>query len=415
MVQSQLSLKESLKRPFSQLLAIGLLGCAACGSVTNAEESKTPTPAPTAPSTTVIALGNLKPEGDVIKISVANAQDSRVNQILVKEGDSVRANQVIAILQGRDRVEQQVRDAEANVAIKRAQLQKIREGDAKTAELAAQQAVIAEAQVKLKTEVPQKQAAIAEAQATLHNAQLTYDRNLALVKEGALKQSDLDNAQEALAKASAALTTTQADLANTTATLQAQLAREQANLERLQEVRPVDVEIATAELEQALIQVEQRRAELSDTEVRVPVSGQILRINTRVGEQVNTQEGIAELGQTQNMYAIAEVYETDIVRVKPGQTAILTSEYGGFKGELNGKVDHIALQIGKAKLNQNQQNPSTDVNARVVEVKIRLAPADSPKAAAFTGMQVRIKIDAEPSAPPSAAPSAAPFSPSPSP
>jgi HlyD family secretion protein len=161
-------------------------------------------------------------------------------------------------------------------------------------------------------------------------------------------------------------------------------------------VRPVDVEIADAELEQALIQVEQKQAELKDTEVRVPVAGQILRINTRVGEQVNTQEGIAELGQTKNMYAIAEVYETDIVRIKPGQAATLASEYGGFKGELKGSVDHIALQIGKAKLGQDKQNPSTDVNARVVEVKIRLSPTDSPKAAAFTGMQVRIKISTAP-------------------
>jgi HlyD family secretion protein len=393
MAQPRSSVKK--QNYFAQIAILALLGCCgACGASLDAKETASPTPV--APSNTVVALGNLQPEGNVIKISVANAQDSRVNQILVKEGDTVRANQVIAILQGRDRVEQQVRDAEANVKIKWAQLQKTQQGDAKTAELTAQQATIAEAQAKLETETPQKQAAIAEAQATLQNAELTYQRNQSLVQEGALKQSELDNAREALAKARVALTTRQAELANTAATLKAQLDRERANLDRLQEVRPVDVEIADAELEQALIQVEQKQAELKDTEVRVPVAGQILRINTRVGEQVNTQEGIAELGQTKNMYAIAEVYETDIVRIKPGQAATLASEYGGFKGELKGSVDHIALQIGKAKLGQDKQNPSTDVNARVVEVKIRLSPTDSPKAAAFTGMQVRVKINTAP-------------------
>jgi HlyD family secretion protein len=377
----------------AQAVLFGILtSCAACGGSTVAQETATPA----APSNTVVALGNLQPQGNVIRISVANAQDSRVNQILVQEGDTVQANQVIAVLQGRDRVEQQLRDAEANVRIKRAQLLKTQQGDAKAAEMIAQQAVIAEAKAKLQTETPQRQAAIAEANATLHNAELTYQRNQSLVQEGALKQSDLDDAREALEKARVALTTRQAELANTTATLQAQLAREQANLDRLQEVRPVDVEIATAELEQALIQVEQKKAELGDTEVRVPVAGQILRINTRVGEQVNTQDGIAELGQTRQMYAIAEVYETDIVRVKAGQTVSLTSEYGGFKGELNGRVEQVAMQIGKAKLGQDKQNPSTDVNARVVEVKIRLEPQDSPKAAALTGMQVRVKINANP-------------------
>jgi HlyD family secretion protein len=129
--------------------------------------------------------------------------------------------------------------------------------------------------------------------------------------------------------------------------------------------------------------------------VRVPISGQILRINTRVGELVSTQQGIAELGRTNQMYAIAEVYETDIVKVRPGLQATITSEYGGFGGEIRGKVDQIGLQIGKTRLNQDQSNPTNDVNARVVEVKIRLNPQDSPKVAALTGMQVRVKIDTD--------------------
>ncbi|MEL6163074.1 MAG: HlyD family efflux transporter periplasmic adaptor subunit, partial [Cyanobacteria bacterium J06628_3] len=139
-------------------------------------------------------------------------------------------------------------------------------------------------------------------------------------------------------------------------------------------------------------QVQQRKAELEDTQVKVPVSGQILRINTRVGEQVNTQEGIAELGQTRQMYVIAEVYESDILKVKPEQKATINSEYGGFQQEITGEVEKIGLQIGQTRLNQGQNNPTTDVNARVVEVKIRIDPEDSPKVANLTGMQVRVEI-----------------------
>jgi HlyD family secretion protein len=378
----------------TKIAAFSLLSlCSACGASLQAQSTPSATPSPIAPSTTVVALGKLQPEGEVIKISVANAQDSRVNQILVKEGDTVQANQVIAILQGRDRVEQQLREAQANVSVKQSQLQKVQEGDSKAGEIAAQRATIAEIRANLATEIPQREAAIVEAQATLKNAELKYQRNQSLALEGAVQRAEVDNAQEELAKAIAAVTTRQAELDNTRSTLQAQIAKEQANLERLQEVRPVDIDIAKAELEQALIQVEQRRAELNDTQVRVPIAGQILRINTRVGEQVNTQEGIAELGQTRQMYAIAEVYETDIIRVKQGQPTTITSEYGGFTGDLKGSVSHVALQIGKAKLGQDQQNPNTDVNARVVEVKVRLNPTDSAKVATLTGMQVRIKID----------------------
>ncbi len=118
-----------------------------------------------------------------------------------------------------------------------------------------------------------------------------------------------------------------------------------------------------------------------------------LRINTKVGEQVNQEAGIAELGRTNQMYAIAEVYETDIVKIRPGQKVTINSEYGGFTGEINGEVARIGLQIGKSRLNQDQNNPNTDINSRVVEVAIRLNPEDSKKVAALTGMQVRVRID----------------------
>ena len=382
----------------SYTVIISLLGLStACGGTIQAQDNTSETPSAANPSSTtrVVALGKLIPEGDVIKISVANAQDSRVNQILVKEGGFVKANQIIAILQGKDRAEQQLRDARANVAIKRAQLLKIQQGDVKQGEITAQRAAITELEARIRSETKQREAAIASSEATLRNANLKYQRNLALLKEGAISTSNLDNTQEEFDKATAILAQNKAELENTKTTLQAQLAKERANLAKLQEVRPVDVEIAKAELEQALIQVEQRKAELDNTQVRVPISGQILRINTRVGELVSTQQGIAELGRTNQMYAIAEVYETDIVKVRPGLQATITSEYGGFGGEIRGKVDQIGLQIGKTRLNQDQSNPTNDVNARVVEVKIRLNPQDSPKVAALTGMQVRVKINTD--------------------
>lgn len=366
--------------------------CVACGS-SRAQNSTPETPSTPKPVTRVVALGKLIPAGDVTKISVFNAEDSRVNQILVQEGDFVQANQTIAILQGRDRLEQQLRNARANVAVEQAQLLKIQQGDAKIGEIAAQRAAIAELEARLRTETKQKAAAIAEIEATLSNAKVRHQRNLFLWKQGAIGRSELDNTTEELNKARATLAERRADADNTGSTLQAQLVKEKANLRKLQEVRPVDVKIAQAELEQALIQVQERQAELDDTLVRVPVAGQILRINTRVGERVNVEEGIAELGRTKQMYVLAEVYETDIGKVRLEQSAIVSSEYGGFSGEIQGKVAQVGFQVGKTRLNQDDSKPTTDINARVVEVKIRLNPEDSPKVAAFTGMQVRVKID----------------------
>ena len=214
-----------------------------------------------------------------------------------------------------------------------------------------------------------------------------------MAAEGAISQEALDQAKENLDRAQATVMQRQAQLSTTLETLDEQIAQERNNLDTLQEVRPVDIRVAEAELERARIVVEQRQADLADTEVKVPISGQILRINTRVGEQVNIEEGIVELGQTNQMMAIAEVYEADIQKIAIGQYATLISEYGGFEGTVSGAVDQIGLQIGRRTLTDGSNNPTTDENARIVEVRIRIDPNDSSKVASLTNMQVRVEIN----------------------
>ena len=124
--------------------------------------------------------------------------------------------------------------------------------------------------------------------------------------------------------------------------------------------------------------------------MRVPVSGQILKVNTHVGERVNSEEGIVDLGQTEQMYAIAEVYETDAFKVKVGQKATIKSENGGLPDQLKGTVEEIGLQIKKTDVLNT--DPAADDNARVVEVKILLDPEDSKKVTRLTYMQVRAEI-----------------------
>ncbi|MDZ7968677.1 MAG: HlyD family efflux transporter periplasmic adaptor subunit [Nostoc sp. DedSLP03] len=352
--------------------------------------------------TSVVALGRIEPEGEVIKLSVPNAQDSRVNKILVKEGDFVNANQVIAILQGIERREADLSDAQTDVRLKQAELAKIQQGDAKKAQLAMQRAAIASSKAQRIGEIKQKKAAIASTEATLREAQLTYQRRQALASNGAISRADRDSAQRELATTQATLAERKADLEQTEKTLQSSIAQERAKLAQLQEVRPVDIEIARAQLDKAKIAVNQRKADLEDAKVRVPIAGQILKINTRIGEQVNTSQGIVELAQTNRMYAIAEISETDINKVRMGQQAVISSEYGGFTGEIQGVVEQIGLQIGKQTLQDADSSsasgndtgsPTTDQNARVIAVKVRITPKDSPKVAALTNMQVRVKLD----------------------
>ena len=394
---TKLPTKEKSKKLYPWL--VGILAATSFGlGVTYliSQTQQQPPPEPTVninPAISVTALGRLEPAGEVIKLSVANAQDSRVNQLLVEEGDRVLAGQLIATLQGLDKKQAELAEARQNVVVYRAKLAQIEAGEAKVAEIAAQRANIARLKAQLRTETIEREAAIADAEAELSNAATNYQRYQTLYQQGAVSKSELDDRQELFARAKARLNEAQARLENTVSTLQEQIAQEQAMLKKLQEVRPVDLKEAQAEVDYALAQVKRIEAELEDYYVRVPVAGQILKINTRVGEQVNTTQGIVELGRTEQMYAIAEVYETDVGKVRVGQRATVISEHGGFEGSLQGTVDHIGLQIKKQDVLES--DPAADKDARVVEVKVRLDPKDSNKVAGLTYLQVRIRIDLE--------------------
>src|SRR5438093_4467547 len=96
---------------------------------------------------------------------------------------------------------------------------------------------------------------------------------------------------------------------------------ELANAEReLARVEPLARQgmAAASVRDEAQLKVDVARAEALATEsalerdtVRAPVSGQVVAVHTRRGERVGA-DGIAEIAQTDQMYAVAEVYETDI-------------------------------------------------------------------------------------------------------
>jgi HlyD family secretion protein len=485
---------DAMKRHFA--FTVSCLVLLLLSSCDNKSSASKPTPSPAQPNA-VVALGRVQPQGEVIKLSVANAQDSRVDRILIQEGDFVQANQVIAVLQGIDRKQADLRDALAEVKLRQVELAKATKGDAKQSQFAGQNAVLTKVQAQLSSTQKQKVAALATAQGRLRSAEVDYrqrsqlykngtslltakaklanakaeyqrrrdfyenggsllsakarlkaaqqqyERQQTLYRSGAISTSQLEKAQEELATAQAlvaeksiegrsqvdkagedltvaqaafqektaedkqqfakatadflaaqeAVKERQAELDQSNQTLAAEIRQEQAKLAELKEIRPADVSIAKSQLEKAQIAVEQRQAALRDSEVRVPVAGQILKINTQVGEQVNTTQGIVELAQTSQMYVVAEVAEVDINKIKTGQEAVITSEYKSFEGELKGTVENIGLQVGRKQTQEiGGSSRAIDKEARVVSIKVRIDPTDSPKVAKSTNMQVRVRL-----------------------
>jgi HlyD family secretion protein len=309
-----------------------------------------------------------------------------VDQLLVKEGDRVRKGQAIAILNSRDRFQASVMQAQEQVRVAQAKLDQVRAG-AKTGEIQAQRSQIAQLEAERVGDLNAQAATVARLEAEVQNAQVEYQRYALLYQNGAVSASQRDSKRLTLTTSQKQLQEAQAARDRTRNSRQQQLNEARATLDRIAEVRPVDVQVAQADVRQALAAVEQAKANLEQASVRSPQDGQILKIYTRPGELISN-DGIAEIGRTQQMFAIAEVYQSDIKNIRPGQTAQVSSD--SIDSELIGTVE----QVGYKVLRQDIVNsdPSANIDGRIVEVKIRLNADSSGKAARLTNQQVKVVI-----------------------
>jgi HlyD family secretion protein len=254
---------------------------------------------------------------------------------MVKEGTQVKAGQVIAILDSRNRLQAVFEKSQGEFKSLDAQL---------AGELSVQKATIE----RLK--------------ANLRVSRKDCERYQSLYKLGAVAAQEMDSFCLKAETAADSLDEGIADLNRIVSTGQEKL--------------------ATAKAAQ-----KQAYAELMLAYVRAPRDGEILKIHTKDGELIGSK-GIVEMGQTDQMYAVAEVYETDITRVKKGQSVLVTSE--ALSEMLRGKV----VQIGRLVSRQSilDANPTADSDARVVEVKISLDAASSQKAKGLTNQRIRAEI-----------------------
>lgn len=343
----------------------------------------------------VTALGRLEPQGEVIDISASTSvSGARIAELKVEEGDKVRENQIIAILDDRDRLLAAVEKAKKDVKVAQANLEIVKAG-AQTGEINAQAATVRRLQAQLQGEITNQEATINRLEANLRLARKEYERYLSLARDGAISASDLDQRRLELDNARELLNEAIANQNLKIAPLEQQIREAQANLDRIKEIRPVDVQQAQAEVERAIAILKQAEEDLKLVYVRTPIRGQIIQVNARPGEVISSlgdgqNSGIVKLGQTEKMVAVAEVKESDISLVKLGQRAVVTSLNGSFPGEVRGSVAQVGLQI--AKQDVLDTDPAADTDARVIEVDIRLDQEDSEKVANLTNAKVVIKI-----------------------
>jgi HlyD family secretion protein len=335
----------------------------------------------------IAAIGRLEPLSQVSRVSVPSfLKDERILKILVKEGDWLKTGQVICVMDAEPRLYKELQQAQEAVMLARAQLKKVLAG-AKTGEIGAASANLASLKLERINRIKTQEAIITKASADLAFSKVELERYKQLVADGAISHSQYDAKLTTMKTSQATLAEAVSEKQRIYETLSARIEEAEANLRRVEEVRPVDVDVAEAELKQAEAKRQRIAFDLSLCKIISPKSGRVLKINARPGETIGAK-GIIDLGDTQQMVAVAEVYQSDLPRLKVGQPAIIEGE--GMIAPVKGQVLSIGWEVAKQSV--FSQEPSATSDARIVEVKVAVDRRDNALVEKLTNLQVECRF-----------------------
>ncbi len=208
----------------------------------------------------------------------------QIRQILVDEGDFVKAGQVMAVLDN-SVLQAQIGQAKADVESKSAV-------------------------------VKQRLAALAQARATLADAQRTFERNVQLANAGAISRQELDTRTTTVATAREAVRVAQANINS-----------------------------AEADVRSSIARVQQLQTQLEQTTIRAPGAGIVAQKNVEIGNVAGTQQ-LFSIIQNGQLELLAQVPATQLPQVRIGAIAKITSDTDQ-RVRLQGKVREIAPLINE--------------------------------------------------------------------
>lgn len=283
---------------------------------------------PSAPES-ISALGRLEPQQGILRIASPSTPHATYGAVLkelhVAEGDSVEQGQLLAVTDTAALMEAMLTEAQASLE-----------------------------QAKMGVEAARSSATAACVRADV--AAREAERRTRLQNQGLAGEEEADSARgEAEARKASC------DSASTA-------------------VKLSEASVRVAEAHLARVDAERSRSY-----IHAPASGQVIEIIVWPGEIISDR-GILELGRVDQMYAIAEVYETDVRFIRAGQKATVKSP--AFDGDLSGAVQRIRQKVQKQ--DEIGTDPAARKDARIVEVAIKLD--DSKPVAGLSNLQVDIQI-----------------------
>lgn len=296
------------------------------------------------------------------EIEVGAEIPGKLKQVLVEEGEQVLKGQTIAVLENSD-FDAQITAAKANIEILRRQKE--------TAEAKVLQTKTERTRISNGSRPEERREALQNYEQTLPNieqAKREVTRREKLFASGDISREELERARrdlETLQKQSSAM-------------------KERYNVvnadARKDDLSKADAAILLAEnqadefdamIREAEARVRTAQANLDKTIVRAPLTGVILRKRLKDGESVSPENktGIVSMADISTLRVRVDLDETDVAKVREGQTAFVTADaYGEQK--FYGKIVKIGQILGRK--NFRTDAPTEKIDTKILEVLIEL-------------------------------------------
>ncbi|MBI5034535.1 MAG: efflux RND transporter periplasmic adaptor subunit [Chloroflexi bacterium] len=273
---------------------------------------------------TVSATGAISP---LREAQLAFTTSGTLTKLDVKQGDVVKAGQVIATLDTRE-LDLQLAQSEASLASAQAKLDQLK--NPSLSDVAAAQASVASAEAALAqlkspnpNDIAMAKSDLDKAAAALARAQSDYDRiggatnpMIGMLPQALTLQQATSDYQKAQAGFNAKLTPTD------TQTKQAQANLEQARsqLNKLTTPNPNDVKATQANIDQARAARDLAKIRLDYAVLKAPFDGIITHVDFDLGSTVPAGKVLLAVADQSELRVKVNIDETDIAQIKVGQS-----------------------------------------------------------------------------------------------
>ena len=344
--------------------AVAASACQARPAATSAQSS-TATVTRGSLQATIAGAGTIAARAQV---TVQFQNSGQIKAINVKAGDKVKTGQALAMLDATD-LEAALASAQAGVDSAQAKLSAAKKGPLPS-EIKAAEASLASAQAALQAAVIKsahageqliiEQNSVDNVAQRLNDAQNSYNNLFEFPRSGAQgrgapyvpaagqawssQKAALDNALVDYAVAVANYNLAAANVNDTgVQSAAAQVKQAQASLDNLKSTpAPEDVQAAELSLKSAQIALEQAKSNLKKSQLIAPFDGIVADVNIQVGQMSSASTQPIIVVDLSRLEAQVNISETDLPRIKVGQTVQVT--FDALTGQtFAGKVVEVAL------------------------------------------------------------------------